>query len=40
MFGDELIYSSSDDPDLSFYVTKREDGALTSMITNPELEEK
>ena len=39
-FGNELIYSSSDDPDLSIYAARREDGALTLMIINLALEEK
>jgi hypothetical protein len=39
-FGNELIYSSSDDPDLSVYAAKRPDGRLTVMIINLSLEEK
>jgi glycosyl hydrolase family 39 (putative alpha-L-iduronidase) len=39
-FGDELVYSSSDDPDLSIYAARREDGALTLMIINLSQEEK
>ena len=39
-FGNELIYSSSDDPDLSVYAAKRKDGALTVMIINLSLQEK
>lgn len=39
-FGDELVYSSSDDPDLSIYAARREDGALTVMVINLSLEEK
>lgn len=39
-FGDELIYSSSDDPDLSIYAARRPDGALTVMIINFSHEEK
>jgi hypothetical protein len=39
-FGNELIYSSSDDPDLSIYAARREDGALTVMVINLSLEEK
>ena len=39
-FGSELIYSSSDEPDLSIYAAQREDGALTVMIINLSLEEK
>jgi hypothetical protein len=39
-FGNELIYSSSDDPDLSIYAARREDGALTLMVINLALEKK
>jgi len=39
-FGNELVYASSDDPDLSIYAARREDGALTVMIINLSLEEK
>jgi hypothetical protein len=39
-FGNELVYSSSDDPDLSIYAARREDGALTVMIINLSSEEK
>lgn len=39
-FGSELLYSSSDDPDLSIYAARREDGTLTVMIVNLSLEEK
>lgn len=39
-FGIELVYSSSDDPDLSIYAARREDGALTVMVINLSLEEK
>lgn len=39
-FGSELIYSSSDDPDLSIYAARREDGVITVMIVNLSLEEK
>ena len=39
-FGNELVYSSSDDPDLSIYAARREDGALTVIIINLALEEK
>lgn len=39
-FGNELVYSSSDDPDLSIYAAQREDGALTVMVINLSLEEK
>lgn len=40
MFGDELIYSSSDDSNLSIFSAKREDGALTIMVINLSLEEQ
>jgi hypothetical protein len=40
MFGDELIYSSSDDENLSIYTARRQDGALTVMVINLSLEEK
>jgi hypothetical protein len=33
-FGNELIYSSSDDPDLSVYAARNEDGALTILVIN------
>ena len=39
-FGTELIYSSSDDPDLPIYAARRSDGALTVMIINLSREEK
>jgi alpha-L-arabinofuranosidase len=39
-FGNELIYSSSDDPDLSVYAARAEDGSLTVMVINLSLEEK
>lgn len=39
-FGEELLYSSSDDADLSIYAAQREDGALTVMIINLGPEEK
>ncbi len=39
-FGNQLIYSSSDDPDLSICAARREDGLLTVMIVNLALEEK
>jgi alpha-L-arabinofuranosidase len=39
-FGNELIFSSSDDPDLSIYAASRADGALTIMVINLSLEEK
>ena len=38
--GNELVYSSSDDPDLSIYAARREDGALTVIVINLSLEEK
>lgn len=39
-FGNELVYSSSDDPDLSIYAARRKDGALTIMVINLSLEER
>ncbi len=39
-FGNELVYSSADDPDLSIYAARREDGALTVMVINLSVEEK
>src|SRR5688572_5319938 len=39
-FGNELVYSSSDDPDLSIYAARREDGALAVIVINLALEEK
>jgi hypothetical protein len=33
-FGSELVYSSSDDPDLSIYAAKRNDGMLTILVIN------
>lgn len=39
-FGEGLIYSSSDDPDLSIYAARRADGALTIMVINLALEDK
>ncbi|RLD03098.1 MAG: hypothetical protein DRI32_07855 [Chloroflexi bacterium] len=33
-FGEELLYSSSDIPDVSIYAARREDGALTIMVIN------
>jgi hypothetical protein len=40
MFGDKLVYSSSDQPDLSIYAAQRKDGALTVMVINLSLEEQ
>jgi hypothetical protein len=40
MFGNELVYSSSDNPDLSIYAAQRSDGALTIMVINLSLEEQ
>ena len=40
MFGSELIYSSSDQPDLSIYAARHEDGTLTLMVVNLLLEEQ
>lgn len=39
-FGNELVYSSSDDLDLSIHAARRNDGALTVMIINLAPEEK
>ncbi|MCP4543675.1 MAG: hypothetical protein GY832_41710 [Chloroflexi bacterium] len=39
-FGDELLYASSDDPDVSIYAARRDDGALTLMLINLGPEEK
>jgi hypothetical protein len=39
-FGTELVYSSSDHPDLAIYTARRDDGSLTVMIVNLALEEK
>ncbi|MCI0556213.1 MAG: hypothetical protein L0287_35165 [Anaerolineae bacterium] len=39
-FGNELVYSSSDDSDLSIYAARRADGALTVIVLNLSLEEK
>ena len=39
-FGTGLVYSSSDDPDVSIYAARRADGALTVMVVNLSLEEK
>lgn len=39
-FGKELVYSSSDDSDLSIYAARREDGSLTMIVINLALEEK
>ena len=33
-FGSELVYASSDDPDLSIYAALRDDGALTLVVVN------
>jgi hypothetical protein len=33
-FGQEFVYASSDDPDISIYADKRDDGALTLMLVN------
>ena len=40
LFGNELVYSSSDDPDLSIYAARRADGALTIIVINLSVEEK
>ena len=39
-FGEELVYSSSDDPDLSIYAANRRDGVLTIIVINLSLEAK
>jgi len=39
-FGTGLVYSSSDDPDVSIYAARRADGALTVIVVNLSLEEK
>jgi len=39
-FGDELLYASSDDADVSIYAARRKDGALTLMLINLGPEEK
>jgi hypothetical protein len=39
-FGEELVYSSSDDPNLTVYAAKRADGTLTVLVVNLSLEEK
>jgi len=39
-FGNELVYSASDDPNVSIYAAKRTDGALTVIIINLSLEEQ
>ena len=39
-FGNELVYSSSDDSDLSIYSARREDGTLTVIVINLSLEGK
>lgn len=38
-FGNELVYSSSDDSDLSVYAARREDGTLTILVINLASEE-
>lgn len=39
-FGSELVYVSSDEPDISIYGALRDDGALTLVVINLALEEK
>lgn len=41
-FGNELVYASSDNPDVSIYASLRDDGALTIVIVNlgPEAQTK
>jgi hypothetical protein len=33
-FGSELVYAASDDPDVSIYAARRDDGALTLVVVN------
>ena len=40
MFGNELVFSSSDGLDLSVYAARRSDGTLTVMVINLSLEEQ
>lgn len=40
MFGNELVYSSSDDPNVTIYAARREDGALTVMVINLSTEDQ
>lgn len=40
MFGNELFYSSSDNPDLSIYAARRADGVLTVIVINLSDEEQ
>jgi hypothetical protein len=39
-FGSELLYATSDDPDVSIYAAQRDDGALTLVVVNLGPEEK
>ena len=39
-FGNELLYSSSDEPDLSVYAARRTDSALTILVINRSREER
>lgn len=39
-FGSQLVYAASDDPYVSIYAARREDGALTVMVINLSDEEK
>jgi alpha-L-arabinofuranosidase len=39
-FGTELVYSSSDDPTVTVYAARREDGSLTVMLINLSSEEQ
>jgi alpha-L-arabinofuranosidase len=39
-FGGQLLYASSDDPDVSVYAARREDGAVTVILVNLGPEEK
>jgi hypothetical protein len=40
LFGSELVYSASDDPNLSIYAARRPDGTLTVMVVNLDLGSK
>jgi hypothetical protein len=40
MFGSELVYSASDDPNLSIYAARRPDGSLTVLVINLDLNPK
>jgi hypothetical protein len=40
MFGSELVYSSSDDPNVTIYAARRDNGALTVIVINLSAEEQ